>query len=97
MDKPAAKHFTTVTDMRAIPADKIDHFCEDLRLWLHMHAHIAAVAAEVGNEMLLKVLTPTESFGWIDDGRHDANINVTINGWLKAPDEQAVAKDSDGS
>jgi hypothetical protein len=81
MGEPEAQLFTTITDMRAVPTEKIDAFCEDLRLWLHMHKHIEAVSAESEKVLGVKlaILSPTSAFAWIDDGRHDANINVTID------------------
>lgn len=68
--KPQTSYFKTILDMQAIPADKVDLFCEDLRLWLRLHR----MADEAG----IPVTTPRNVFGWIDDGRHNARIDVTI-------------------
>jgi hypothetical protein len=87
--KPEPKLFRTVWDLRAIPASKIDHFCEDLRLWLHLHKQAEQIQRElIGSGWNLKIKTPTEAFGWIDDGRHDANITLTV------PDEVKAALDA---
>ena len=71
--KPQTLEFRTIGELHAIPAEKVDHFCRDLALWLLFHK-IADSHEDV------KVSTPRDVFGWIDDGKH--NVNVSIN--LKA-------------
>lgn len=78
--KAPPRFFTTVTDMRELPAEKIDHFCEDLRLWLHMHKQVEEIQAQIGQSVRIEVTTRTDAFGWIDDNRHDANIKIDLQG-----------------
>lgn len=85
-DKPETTFYRTVTEMRGVPSEKIDHFCEDLRLWLHMHAQIAELQAAIGGIAKINITSPVDTFGWIDDGRHDVTIRVKT---LEEP--QAVA------
>lgn len=75
-----AQFFKTVTDMRTVPADKIDHFCEDLRLWLHMHKQVEELHAQLGElAYMVKIKTPIDAFGWVDDNKHDATIKVQFS------------------
>lgn len=107
MAKKKPHFFSTVSDMRALPTDKIDHFCEDLRLWLHMHKQAEAIQKQIddalgGGVMTLHITTPTESFGWIDDGRHDARIKVDLSGLSdllasETPPAEDAVDPSDGS
>ena len=86
MSEQSAQFFTTVSDMRAVPAEKIDHFCEDLRLWLHMHKQVEQIQAELGPLAAgLKIMSPTEAFGWVDDGRHDARIQINLHEHVVPP------------
>lgn len=68
--KRQTHYFKTISDLHAIPAEKVDMFCEDLRLWLRLHRMADAAG--------LPASTPTDTFGWIDDGRHDIKITVTV-------------------
>lgn len=68
--------FSTTTDMLAVPADKIDAFCEDLRLWLHMHAEFAQLSEQCG--VVVTVTSRTDAFGWVDDGKHDARVSIEV-------------------
>jgi hypothetical protein len=70
----AVYHFRTVEDMHAVPAEKIDHFCRDLALWLTMHKLVEAIDCAA-----IKVTSPRDVFGWIDDGKHDANITLKLH------------------
>jgi hypothetical protein len=63
--------FATVQDMHNVPLEKIDLFCEDLRLWLKLNA----LAKQSG----LAVKSPTAEFAWIDDGKHDIGVNIRVN------------------
>jgi len=78
--KPEPQFFRTVTDMLTVPTEKLDHFIEDLRLWLHMQKKIAEIQREVGNIVELKQTTPIDAFGWVDDGKHDARIKIDLTG-----------------
>lgn len=93
MAKKKPQAIRTVWDMRAIPESKIDHFCEDLRLWLHMHKQVERIRHELlAAGVDLKVTTPTEVFDWIDDGRHDANITVQLpQAWIDALESERTA------
>jgi hypothetical protein len=69
----AVFYFRTVEDMHAVPAEKIDHFCHDLALWLTMHKLVDAIDCAA-----IKVTSTRDVFGWIDDGKHDANITLRV-------------------
>lgn len=66
------QYFKTVADMAAVPAEKIDAFCEDLRLWLHVHKCLARIEQDTN----VRVVSETDTFGWIDDGKHDVSVTV---------------------
>lgn len=69
--KAETRHFHTIQQLHTIPLEKVASFCEDLRLWLSV-----CRAAEIqGFAMSAK----TDVFRWIDDGKHDVRINVTIH------------------
>jgi hypothetical protein len=65
------KEFRTVEDMQSVPLEKLGMFCEDLRLWLSLHRLSDA-------EKDLRITSPRDVFGWIDDGRHDLKISLSI-------------------
>ena len=65
--------FRTVEDMHAVPFEKIDHFCHDLALWLQLHKLV-----EISDTPSLRVTSPRDEFGWVDDGKHDININLKV-------------------
>lgn len=80
MSEQTPQYFRTVTEMHAVPAEKIDAFVEDLRLWLHMHRELDATMAELGAFAgIVKITSPTDAFGWLDDGKHDASIRITMH------------------
>lgn len=67
--------FRSVQDMQAVPLEKIDHFCRDLALWLS----VCKIADQASDETTqVKITTPRDEFGWIDDGKHDVNLNIKI-------------------
>lgn len=68
--KTRSLYIKTITDMHAIPADKVDLFCEDLRLWLRL----MRMAEDEG----MKTTSARDVFQWIDDGRHNVKINITM-------------------
>lgn len=90
MTKPKTQYFNTVAEMLAVPDEKIDHFCEDLRRWLHLRKGVSKVQDAVRG--LVEIQTPIPGFGWVDDGKHEANIRIEV-GEPQADD--AVAR-SDG-
>ena len=65
--------FRTVEDMHAVPFEKIDHFCHDLALWLQLHKLV-----EISDTPSLRVTSRRDEFGWVDDGKHDININLRV-------------------
>lgn len=69
--RPTTYYFKTVADMQAVPIDKLEAFTTDLRLWLELHRIADASGA-------LKATTPTDVFAWIDDGKHDVRVNISI-------------------
>lgn len=73
----AKKHqtfkFRTIEELHAIPIEKIEHFCRDLGLWLTLNK-----IAEAHTSDQIKVTTPRDVFGWIDDGKHDVNLTIKI-------------------
>lgn len=68
--KPKVYEFTTIEQLHSISADRVDHFCRDLALWLLMHK----IASQEGG---LRSTSPRDVFGWIDDNKHHAEIRVT--------------------
>jgi hypothetical protein len=72
--KPPVFYFRTVSEMHAIPLEKIEAFTIDLKLWLQQHR-----IAELTGKGWLTVATPTDVFGWIDDGRHDVKVHLTVS------------------
>lgn len=75
---PEVYEFRTIEDLHKIPVEKIEHFCQDLASWLTIHRLAADIPAEL--QGLLKVTTPTDVFEWIDDGKHDINLNIKVTG-----------------
>jgi hypothetical protein len=67
---PQPQYFTTVADMHSVPLEKLGMFCEDLRLWLSIHRLAEAEA--------MRMTTPADTFGWVDDGKHDVKLNIKI-------------------
>lgn len=90
---PAPQFFRTFVEMCAVPSNKIDAFCEDLRLALHMRAQVAEIQASLGPELsgAIKITSPSDAFGWVDDGRHDANIRITLLDQLGRAVDKALA------
>jgi hypothetical protein len=64
------KHIDIVTlrdIVEKIPLEKMPHFLEDLKRWIALTATAKLLSfGEFGDAMR-----------WIDDGKHDATINVT--------------------
>lgn len=67
------REFTSIAELMTVPAEKIDALCEDLRLWLHCHAEIAALLVDM---IAAGTVAPTATFRWIDDGKHDAHMTL---------------------
>ena len=78
--KHEPQYFATVDEMHAIPEDRIDIFCEDLRIWLRTHRSIDKVLAELPTEMAeaIYLRSPRDRFGWIDDGEHNMSIKFSV-------------------
>lgn len=70
--KPDTYQFRTINELHAIPMDKIEHFCRDLALWLTI-CKISELTDGV-----TKVTTPLDVFGWVDDGKHNVNLNIKV-------------------
>lgn len=68
--KPQTYYFKTVADMHAVPLEKLDWFCEDLRLWLTLH--------RMADAQKLTITTARDVFGWKDDNCHNARLIVTV-------------------
>lgn len=95
MAKPKTYSFATVADMHAIPLDKIEAFCTDLRLWLQQHRLYEQANAELrkaGSPVTLAVTTPTEVFVWIDDGKHEVTHRIEDPAGLLAKLSEFVEK-----
>ena len=65
----------TVVDFFAVPAEKRAHCLKDFAMWLEM---VAAAKSMFGD--IEGVHLPIDKFQWIDDGKHDAHIHVTVSG-----------------
>lgn len=74
--KPTTYQFRTISELHAIPAEKVDNFCRDLALWLMVHR---IAEAHSDDNVKIKVTSP-EVFGWIDDGKHDVNVRIDLKG-----------------
>lgn len=70
--KPEPDVFRTVADMHRVPIEKLDAFTTDLRLWLQAHRLAELRPGHV------RIASPTDAFGWIDDGKHDVRVKVTF-------------------
>ena len=65
--------FRTIGELHCLPLEKIEMFTKDLALWLQIHK-----VAEMNDS--LKATTPRDVFAWIDDGKHNVRINVSLKG-----------------
>lgn len=65
----------TVADFFAIPAEKRAHCLRDFATWLAMASEAKAFFAGIEG-----VIMPTDTFIWLDDGKHDAHIHITVRG-----------------
>jgi hypothetical protein len=63
----------TVSDFLVVPAEKRAHCLKDFAMWLEM---VPAVNDMFGD--IEGVRTKTDTFIWIDDGKHDAHIEFVI-------------------
>lgn len=70
--KPTTYYFRRIEDLHAIPLEKIEAFTIDLKLWLQQHRIL-----ELTGKGALRATTPTDVFGWIDDGRHDVRVHLS--------------------
>jgi hypothetical protein len=70
--------FTTIRELTELPAEKIDLMVEDLRLWLHCHSAIAAAVATGQVPEGFALLPRVDAFTWIDDGKHNMNVSVSV-------------------
>lgn len=61
-----------VTDLFRVPPDKRDACLTDLRLWMEMRDALDALLSGVQSA------EPPVSFIWIDDGKHDAHVSVSV-------------------
>lgn len=70
---PETHTFRLISDLHAIPLEKIEDFCKDLALWLATCRLTETIEG-------LKMTSSQDQFTWIDDGKHDVKINLTIYG-----------------
>jgi hypothetical protein len=79
--KPKVLEFRSIEEMHMIPADKIDHFCRDLAIWLLLHKIADAEGGlrirDGEQEYATKRTSPRDVFGWLDDDSHLATITLT--------------------
>lgn len=61
-------YFKKIADLQLVPLDKLDHFLMDLKAWLISIKHAKALGH--------KITTPTDVFGWQDDGKHEVQWMV---------------------
>lgn len=69
---PAPQFFRTVADFHQVPVGKLRACLEDFFLWLVMCRVIPPGLEGIAHAK------DTDTFGWIDDGRHDANFRVEL-------------------
>ncbi len=69
---PSPIYFRTVEDFHQLPEEKLRACLEDFFLWLVMCRVLAP-----GLDGIVHV-KDTSTFGWVDDGRHDANFRIEL-------------------
>ena len=67
------REIKAVSDFFAVPVEKRAHCLKDFELWLEMASAMKAMFGDVKG-----VHVPTDIFIWVDDGKHDANIKISI-------------------
>lgn len=65
----------TLADILAVVDEKnVENFLIDFSKWLRFSLHIN----RIGEILKTEVIREQDTFHWIDDGKNDANIHVTI-------------------
>lgn len=70
---PERYELKTVADFFKVPAEKRAACIHDFGLWLEMHDGFRELFSGISG-----VRAHTETFGWIDDDKHDAVIRTDI-------------------
>jgi hypothetical protein len=71
-----------IADFASVPADRLDDMLTDFSIFLRFHADVAALG-------LNAVTQRRDEFVWIDDGKHDAHVNITLRSEFKGADVMA--------
>lgn len=69
---PPPLYFRTVEDFHRLPVEKLRACLEDFFLWLVMCRAVAPGLDGIAH------VKDVNTFGWVDDGRHDANFHVKL-------------------
>lgn len=86
---PPPLYFRTVEDFHRLPAEKLRACLEDFFLWLVMCRAVAPGLDGIAH------VKDVNTFGWVDDGRHDANFHVQL---VPEPTSLSVSvTDADGT
>jgi hypothetical protein len=72
MSEPQRYQFRTIEDLHVVPLEKLEAFVIDLKAWLA----IQRVAEARGG--VFQTTSPRDCFEWIDDGKHDVNVTITL-------------------
>lgn len=70
---PLYYELRTISDFVALPPDKIGPCLMDFAEWLR----VVYVATHLPPEAGVRVNTPIDVFGWVDDGKHVMTLTVT--------------------
>lgn len=82
MSKPSNKKYSLklMVDMFAIPEDRFDEFLVDLRKWHKIGTGFNNVVQSVAKAVGVKMPEDYMTMRWLDDGIHDGDTKIIING-----------------
>ena len=70
-------NLTKLVDLVDVPEEDFDHFVEDLKTWLAGVKLFNAIGAELKDSGAVEM---SETMRWINDGKHDIDINIQTKG-----------------
>jgi hypothetical protein len=72
--EPPRYEIRTVADFYAVPESRRGLCLHDFRLWLDVMSGLRGLLGDIAG-----VHARTDVFQWIDDGKHDAEVNITVH------------------
>lgn len=66
----------TLADFIAIPSEKREHCLHDFALWCDVIERAVGLEQAFGGV----VKAQTDTFVWLDDGKHDMNVRIDFKG-----------------